>query len=342
MIEKNIVNKENDDDFLVIPMKKKQLGDFITSLLGQPQSIDREIFGHIDVDHQWFVNLIESLHQRIVGQTESKLTSFNIEIGYSNKEFRTLNSYEEFLHYNENRSLYSSSIKISLAYLVQFPRKENPEPQKIEIRISESSPVTDKSGSFSRSSITRETAYVSYKIAFTERTWGEDIDKIINDHLDKIIISQSKGTYIGKLLLLLSSTILSIFSLFSPLVIHEISSISQKNKLIKRLTELPVTTDSEKIDYLYELLSTETSSDGLSFANMIIGAISAGAIIFLGSLLLTRRKPSFIVLTSHDKSNRKTKLDKRKLKGGLTILGYVISILTGVLSNFIFMLITKS
>ncbi len=34
-----------------IPTKKEELGSLIISLLGQPQSIEREVFGFFDINH---------------------------------------------------------------------------------------------------------------------------------------------------------------------------------------------------------------------------------------------------------------------------------------------------
>ena len=65
---------------LSLPIKKKDLGVFISGLLGQKQSIERDIEASFDIDHAWIVNLHETINQRIYQQADAHLTNFTAVI----------------------------------------------------------------------------------------------------------------------------------------------------------------------------------------------------------------------------------------------------------------------
>jgi len=84
--KKNLSNEKS----LEIPVKKEDLGVFISSLLGQPQSIERELYGKVDIDHSWLTNLHHLISQRIHQQADASLINFTAEIFYAKGLKRSL------------------------------------------------------------------------------------------------------------------------------------------------------------------------------------------------------------------------------------------------------------
>ena len=79
--EKNIERIDNTEDAneeinISLPVKKKDLGRFISGLLGQQQTIERDIDIKFNIDHSWLVNLHDLISQRIHQQADAHLTDF--------------------------------------------------------------------------------------------------------------------------------------------------------------------------------------------------------------------------------------------------------------------------
>ena len=53
---------------VTLPVSEEQLGDFITGLLGQPQSVEREVRFPFDIDQAWLVDLFQKIDQRVTQQ----------------------------------------------------------------------------------------------------------------------------------------------------------------------------------------------------------------------------------------------------------------------------------
>ena len=54
---------EHHDAGITLPVHGSELGEFLSGLLGQPQSIEREIKEAFDIDHAWLLNLNEVISQ---------------------------------------------------------------------------------------------------------------------------------------------------------------------------------------------------------------------------------------------------------------------------------------
>jgi hypothetical protein len=104
MIDKGMVKPSGDKKTsIVLPLKKQDLGNFISSLLGQQQSIERDLDVTFDINHSWLVNLHELLDQRINQQADAQLMSFTFIIYFANGLRRTLTTVEALKCYAETK-----------------------------------------------------------------------------------------------------------------------------------------------------------------------------------------------------------------------------------------------
>ena len=109
---KPITPIDENDIMLSLPIKRQDLGDFISNLLGQPQSIEQILDIKFDIDHEWLINLHELINQRITQQSTSKLINFTAFIYFEDGMKRTINSYPAFKTYQETKKNKQTGIKI--------------------------------------------------------------------------------------------------------------------------------------------------------------------------------------------------------------------------------------
>jgi hypothetical protein len=71
------INEPEEDLLISFPVAKKDLGNFVSNLLGQKQSLERTYPINFEIDHPWLVNLHECIEQRISQQAHSQLKKIN-------------------------------------------------------------------------------------------------------------------------------------------------------------------------------------------------------------------------------------------------------------------------
>ncbi|MGZ5050185.1 MAG: hypothetical protein ACXWAS_03915 [Methylobacter sp.] len=189
---------EHNDTGITLPVRGSELGEFLSGLLGQPQSIERENKEAFDIDHAWLLNLHEVINQRIHQQASAQLMGFKVVVHFSNRMKRTLTSVEAFQTYKELQQARSIGVQIEWTYLIQFPGSNIPEKQSISfyakgeplplerdaVRIADLLQRT-----LLRSIREREENTMRYRIDYTERTWGNDIENLLRD----VIATSSRG-----------------------------------------------------------------------------------------------------------------------------------------------------
>lgn len=278
MVGKEMENSPGEErTSIVLPLKKQDLGDFISSLLGQQQSIERDFEAKFDIDHSWVVNLHELIDQRINQQADATLTSFNFVVYFSNGLRRTLTSVEALKNYAETKKELPVGIKVLWIYLIQFPGREYPEKQEIsfsaqihskeDVRVSpenhkariESELIRTIVGDSERSSI-------SYNIEHTERTWGDDLEVIFSNQIDEIIReNEVKDTLFNLSRLMLALAILIFCLAYPPYTIVSVTEDSSQNMQVLLEEYYSINSDSlsglETIDKKLDQISVMISSD---------------------------------------------------------------------------------
>ena len=138
-----IVNQEETNDepknfgkgYLTFPFDGEQFKDFVTGLLGKPQTINKRITGNFEIHLADLQSLFELVNQRITQQNNGKLIQFTAKIFFTDRSSVQLGSYDELVTYNEVKPIISEAVRLTWDYLIQFSDKSHPEKQVIELLI---------------------------------------------------------------------------------------------------------------------------------------------------------------------------------------------------------------
>lgn len=335
-----ILFEDKNVNNVMLPCETKDFTNFISSLLGKPQTIERFISSTFEINRNNLLDIYYLIDQRINQQNESSLVQFIVKISYSDNSRVTLNSVDDFTHYNEINSKEVESIQLSWIYLIKFKTKDYPEKQEINL--------TFQADSYDRGEdyfTIRRANLISIRIHHTERTWGVDIESLLKSTVEQYIVEKNKTEKFLKKNREKISTIFS--SLFFFIVISNVwlkyvqyrenilKSILNDNKTIEDLGMI-----STKIDYVLKYL-VGSSDSNLTFILLMI-FICTFTLTILISLLILKfcniKNYSFILITDKTSTNRIKYLKNKKKQKIYFVLTIITSIITGVFANIIFKL----
>ncbi|MEZ8230871.1 hypothetical protein AB6C58_19055 [Vibrio splendidus] len=342
---------DNGNTVITIPVKKGDLGHFISDLLGQKQSLERNYRVDFSADHSWFMNLHEMIYQRISQQSESHLINFTAVIYFEGGLKRSITSFEAFQGYVETKNQRTTGIKIVWEYLVHFPKKSHPEKQQISLTAS----LANSKSSSSSNSIDKLAQSIAYRggkslinvqIDHTERTWGDDIENIISSCVDEVTRPMTWPYVLLEIGRVIMAVGILIFAYAYPIytgILTTSDSLVDLQEQYRQLNELGLL-DTEslhtKIDVVFETIGRveDYKNNGLV---MLVGGMLVGPPLSVLFLFMTRTtQQSFILLTGKDKKLAE-KLGKRNnLTVVIVILSYLASILAGVIGNYGFRFLT--
>lgn len=334
------------DSLLSLPIKKKDLGNFVLDLLGQQQTIERVFEESFDLDYNWFINLHELIDQRINQQAHSNLVSFTFIVYFNGGLKRTITSVEALKSYSETKKDIPFGVKIVWNYLVHFPKKDYPEKQLISFsafrqinKKNESSGVILNSLLLARYKEKLERNTVRVQIDHTERTWGDDLEVIISSHIDEGLRKDTNMDIFYNL----SRGVIALAILIGGITYGFMSSTTKKIEEVKaqmaKYLELASNSDfsqkvvNDKLDIIAKVTEVGATRDeniGAFFLYFLVASL-------VSSLLfeLTRKEPhSFIVLSKSSEEYRQKKLGKEK-KGLYILIGsFIFSVLASIVANY--------
>ncbi|RDE25048.1 hypothetical protein DV711_05645 [Motiliproteus coralliicola] len=342
-----LVSGDDRDSLVQIPIKKKDFGDFVTNLLGQPETIEWRRSGSFDIDFGWLVHIHHLLDQRVTQQNHSSLVDFSAVIKYEKGPERRLNDIDSFLHFNEAKKEITKSVKLTWTYLVSFPNKPAPEKQEVSIYISTNSVVKIRFGSTSN---TREETEgrgdISCSIAYTERTWGDDIESLLKKETDSIIEKPKwyKSALDFSLFLLVMSFFIS--GIIVPDYIEQLiqeQNISQIFQgFIPESGNIESLKDSEKLDLIVKVLDPSSKLHAVEAWFRVVSFLAGIALSAMAMMLLMMEKPSFLVVTKSDEERRE-KLKRQKTKKFIMrSLSFIVAVSAGVAGNYLYYYLTVS
>lgn len=128
-------SKQNEDNFIILPVKKNQLGNFLEKLLGQPQRISNYMTGTFEINKDNIRNLDSLISQRIQQQNELLMKQYSCQILLSNSDLIELKSLEDFLTYTPIDNSTAIAIDLSWSFIIKFHDKQIPEKQSINIQF---------------------------------------------------------------------------------------------------------------------------------------------------------------------------------------------------------------
>ena len=338
---------ENEESYLALPIKKEELGKFISGLLGQPQSIERDINVNFDIDHAWVVNLHEIINQRIHQQACAQLTAFTFVIYFKDGLKRTITSFDAFKIYSETKKQIPVGIKIIWDYLIQFPTKNYPEKQQITFSA-QIFPENARKVKLPKNIFrwlffapileTSDWSLINYQIDHTERTWGDDIEVIISNQVNDVKRGdQIKDTLfdVGRSLLAL---MVVIFCLTYPLSLSNSNASAVINKGMKSYWELNNNVNStvdivnKKLDIFAYVVQSYSNSRGGAY--MLLSTIAAFPLAFL-LLRLTRKSTYSFLVFSKEADKYRQKMLTKELRSAWILAGsFILSVLAGIIGNY--------
>lgn len=330
-----IVKIEHEDNEIALPVDKENLGRFVSSLLGQPQSLEKIFTKPFIANHEYFINLMALITQRLKQQNDYKIVSFNANITYTDETRRQITTFEAFQHFSETLKVKSSGLKINLVTLVNFPQKDIPEKQEIDIRFYASAKEL-------RKYIVDVSGVISVEIRHTERTWGDDMLTIIENSFNDIWVKESiqKRFFKKSTSILKNEFIRPIFILVSMLPLMFSLNNSKNNQYQDEYIDASNVYGSnieglhEKIDFLASIEFGKLSSNStILIPMMMIITVMCTYLLILTLDKYVKPHPSFVVLTKSTEKHMKEVLKKGKQK--LIIFSIMGTVFLGVVSAFI-------
>jgi hypothetical protein len=334
-----MINIGADDHTMALPVDKKKLGEFISGLLGQPQSITKDFEDSFDVDHQWFLHFFSLILQRLQQQNSPEPLSFEARIYYKNKVQRKITSWQAFQHFSETQNIISVGVKFNLAFLIQFPSKEIPERQEITIDF-DAGKNQQSRGIFELlvgPSVPQ--GKIQIDVRHTERTWADDMLRLMETEISSIQVQEAKfRTFLRKIfgaLTLFAFPITMLGAMGYTQLSEKDNHINENVQRLLKLKDMGLSALNEKVNIL--LVEAQKSSSGRSDGPKIFFyAIMVAAVMYILGLFLAQPNPSFVVLSKAAERNKHETNTRLKRKGLILILSTIASIALGVFGNFIY------
>lgn len=329
---------------VLLPCTPETFADFVSGLLGAPQTIERHIFHPFELRLRDIENTFHLVDQRVRQQNEASLLQFAAKIYYDDNSSVLVASLSDLLHYNEVRPIVSKGVHLTWVYLVRFPDKSVPEKQQIDLTfrawIVE---VAAEDLVFMRHRAPAHRGSITLRIAHTARSWGVDLESLITNHLHSLFVEENlvkrfAHRHSGKI------GFLAFALVFFTLIIGSYATTQHFNATLVSQAEAqfakPV---SAKLDYLIRQLASGSSSTADSwFAIMlIVSVIVAGAVTIWIITLADSQRPSFVLLSRQAELSRAKALKKLERKWLMFLLSTLVAILAGVTGNWIFAIIFR-
>ncbi len=320
MSSKNEIVKKDEEHLgqVALPFNQEQFADFLISLLGKPQTISKRFEGSFSIDKDTISKLFEIINQRIYQQNDGKLIQFRATIYYSDNSSITLDGFEHLVNYNEALPLISEAIHLTWQYIVKFRDKDNPEKQEINVSF-----ITNTERPRRYDFDDDQYLYISshgqinIRINHTARTWGADIEALLSRHLEKLVKKDGK---------------IKRFFRYNNDSVAKIIRV-----LILAIAIIHVLIESNTI-------ATLTSNDIIKILSFYFRSALFIGLLYLFTIVIEfalvnfslDSRPSYLLLTkeSYKEKDKNDRLYKKIwINYTLTI---IISIITGIISNYIF------
>jgi len=341
--------KKKESFGVILPCAPADFGEFISGLLGKPQTIEKVFGGAYEIGKNDIANVFHLVEQRIHQQNDATLVQFTVKILYEDDSSVLLNNLEDFERYSEVRPLISVGVSLSWSYLIKFKNKNIPEKQEINLsfrsNVAGNHSVIIEDGLFmARSGRYGGFSGVFLRIHHTERTWGVDIESLVSGYVKSLIKNPNKteeffsrnssgiGFSAGSLLFI--SSIIGVFITTSNFMQSYLLKMTEVSIIKKAGTEAIMA----KIDFLLEVISSG------AWPRFILSVVSFLVMSLILSIVLgtwvgtsaENRPKSFILLTPEAEKRKVELMGKRKRDWTMFGLSILSSIATGIVGNIIF------
>lgn len=327
-------NEINQDYAIVLPCQPQDFRDFISGLLGKPQTITKVIDGAFDLSKDDVINFHHLLIQRIVQQNENTLIQFTAKIIYDDDSAITLNNIDDFINYSEVRALISTSVHLSWIFLVKFQDKTIPEKQQIDVSINTSPRlILNRISRF----LDLDSGYSFFvRINHTARTWGVDIESLLTGHIENLIKKTSPLKAFIKKHNGWIGLAVGITSFLASILICFYATNSFLTNQLDGLKSLQ--SSNEKLDYAINFMVAGVWSRFFFyiFFFLILTLIISILLGFWSGSRADIDEPSFLILSKKAQERKDSLLTKTKNQWLWFLVSIGVSILTGLIENVIF------
>ena len=180
-----IDNSESNSNYgIMLPCEPASFGEFISKLLGKPQTIERNLYGNFKIDKDDVINTHHLIHQRISQQNESSFIQFTAKIYFSDDSSVEINTIDDFSIYHEIKKVNCTLLNLSWTYLIKFKGKTTPEKQTINITFGDYVPEEYFISGRSKKKFKASSNVISIIVQHTARSWGVDIESLLTSHLE--------------------------------------------------------------------------------------------------------------------------------------------------------------
>lgn len=336
--------------YIQLPFNEDGFKEFITGLLGKPQTVNANLHGDFNIELKHIEQLYTLINQRVTQQNEASLIQYTARIIFKDDSSVLLNSFEDFITYNEIKPLVSSEVHLTFLYLIKFRDKNVPEKQEINISILGSRPTTDSDKEYNGYTIyaseaarartrNRDRGLIQYEIKHTARTWASDLDALLHNYFTSLFEIPDRFTkFINAYPFLLSLSIS--IALFYP-----IYKFIEKIRLEKRLEHLseinkvfsqkPLSLQHINNEIKYLVISDIREKDFESYWIIYTILFFVWFFIFM-TILQNENKKSFVLLTSESYKAQKKYEKDTKSRLSLLIWTVAINIILSIVANFIY------
>lgn len=328
----------SSDYSVVLPCKPEDFREFVAGLLGKPQTITRFFLGPFDLNRADLENFHHLLVQRVQQQNDGTLILFSVRVVYDDDSTVLLNSFDDFLQYNEVSPRASIAAHLSWTFLVRFQDKLVPEKQQIDVSV-----VAENSSGGMRAMIPEDPRFfmssikghIHFRISHTARTWGSDIEALLTGHIQGLI----KSVHPIKKFLNRHSGWVG-FSLGSILFLVSVASTFYSTHLFLHSQLAAVSQVPVKMDYLVEIVAGGVWPRFFFYVFCFI-LVALVTSVFLGiwaGVTADNQEPSFLLLSKQAERLKRNRVNKYKKGWRLFAVSVITGVVAGVIGNVLFAL----
>lgn len=321
---------------MLLPCTTETFAEFVSSLLGSQQTIERRFVGAFELTRLDVENVYHLIHQRVVQQNKASLVEFAVDILYGDGSSVRLTSLRDFQHYTEVRSLVSVGAHLTWVYLITFQDKATPEKQQIDLTFQAARRHDSDESVLTLLNIS--TGQIMFRIAHTARTWGVDLESLLAGHIDGLLKKESRTKsfiirHSGKLGVI-AALVTYLIVVFGSFLATRRFAAWQIDK-IQAATALQV---SEKIDFMTARYAEGSWTQFTLLLTVfllaaLIGAIAIGIWVSDSG---ENRPSSFVLLSRKAEEERVEALNKRERRWLIFGASVLTSILSGFVANALF------
>ena len=293
-------------------------------------------------------HIFATIEQRINQQNDAQLIQFNARIIFEDDSSVLINSYPEFVAYNEVRNIVSSELHLTLLYLIKFHDKNVPEKQEINISFISNGTKTQvqrfinavNSPRFeSEDDTTDRRGVIQYEVKHTARTWATDLSALMSNSFVALIEEESNFRKFTKRNFFVLAFTLSFIVGSFIYVLNESDKKLAEEERIKRIENVfsKKNIDLKVINAELKYLAVHNEkAEGFPFGTIM--PYASFIIFFIAYLVALDAdyKKSFVLLTQASYKKKGISDIKYKRRTIVIITAIVSNVIIGILSSVIY------